>query len=370
MEVPHPYTDTTETCLRAADSRIVFRVATDIWTFSQYSDVAGSSRVRIYDWLKFLDLKATNKCFFQEPPRSLMSLLTLPPLLYTRTREMKRFSTLNIPKLFISKSVSPFSSGRLEKDLLESSAHGVYDFDDAVMFPESQGLLRKAFDPMKKFTLMVKAASRVIAGNHWLAEIASQFTKEVIVIPSCVSTALIPMKVEYTLGAVPRMVWIGSSTTEKYLESILPALAIVHKITGARTSVISSPRIGDLDRSPFVDRLPWTMLSQGQLSEFDIGLSPLFDGRWERGKCGYKALQYGAAGLPVVGSPIGVNQEILEKYGSPQATTIDEWVDTLIDLIRSPASERADLGAREREIVETEYSFKAWRQIWEKTVLD
>ena len=111
--------------------------------------------------------------------------------------------------------------------------------------------------------------------------------------------------------------------------------------------------------------MAWSESTQyALLSELDVGLAPVPDGLYTRGKSGYKLLQYGAAGTPVVASPVGVNREILSAFGMPAPESADEWADAILDLLTRPVEARAALGRRAREVTELHYSFDAWLPRW------
>jgi glycosyltransferase involved in cell wall biosynthesis len=136
-----------------------------------------------------------------------------------------------------------------------------------------------------------------------------------------------------------------------------------------RLRVISSGNrsLGPLDR--IVDRVQWDPKSFGNmLSDADIGIMPLPDTPFTRGKCAYKILQYAAAGLPVVGSPVGTNSKILTELGGIPARRPADWEDAVRDLLTSSAHSRSDIGQSARKAVEAGYSFEAWAPVWKATV--
>ena len=117
-----------------------------------------------------------------------------------------------------------------------------------------------------------------------------------------------------------------------------------------------------------MDRVPWDPGTSAQiLADADVGIMPLHDTEFTRGKCGYKLLQYGAAGLPVVGSPVGANAGVLAALGGA-APASGEWVDAVTGVLDAGASERRDLGDTARRGVETSYSFGAWESRWRYAV--
>jgi hypothetical protein len=154
----------------------------------------------------------------------------------------------------------------------------------------------------------VAAADVVVAGNDYLAERASRTARQVVAIPSCVEPADYPVKSSYVLCDPPRLVWVGSPSTEPFLRIIALSLLEVHRRTGARLTVVSagSAPLGPLDA--IVDRLPWALDSVASaLSASDVAIGPLTDSPYARGKCAYKLLQY-AAGRAADGRFAGRSQ--------------------------------------------------------------
>src|SRR5262249_25959497 len=140
----------------------------------------------------------------------------------------------------------------------------------------------------------------------------------------------------------PRLGWIGSANNEAYLDLIAPALNEVHRRTGARITMIATTRrwLGDLEN--MIDRIPWSERTQHEtLAEFDVGLFPVPNDVYSHGKCGYKLLQYAAAGLPAVATPLGVNEELLAQLEMPAAADDAEWVDGILDLLTRSSESRA-----------------------------
>ena len=119
-----------------------------------------------------------------------------------------------------------------------------------------------------------------------------------------------------------------------------------------------------------MDRVVWSPATfAGALTSADVGLAPLHDDPFARGKCAYKLLQYAATGLPMVGSPVGANQLALDRFSGWSATSRDEWVDALTEAVSAPADLRADRGARAVAGVQEHYSFDAWADEWRSAVL-
>lgn len=328
---------------------------------SSYGRAGASTRVRMLDWLDHLGLHAEVLNYI-----GLANVLPVTvarhPVATLRAEARLRALLRRPPfeRLLVSRSMSPFTRGRLEATLLERAEWGVYDFDDALHV--ERGLIHRYFGESSGWANCVRAADLVVAGNDYLAEAAAELNPEVRVIPSCVDPADYPRKTSYAIGEVPRLVWMGSPGTETYIEHIAPALLQVHRLTGARLTLISAGQrpLGELDT--MTDRVDWAgPATHALLAEADCGLMPLPDDPWTRGKCAYKLLQYAAAGLPVIGSPVGVNARVLDELGGLAAGDADSWVDTTVDLLRAPQADREVRGAAARRGVEQRYSFAAWQ---------
>jgi glycosyltransferase involved in cell wall biosynthesis len=280
--------------------------------------------------------------------------------------ELRRLASHGTDWLLLHREASPLSRGGLEVDLVRSAGFSVYDFDDALNVDVGEGPRWRRLAPKAaKAEAAVRAVDRVVAGNEVLADWASSLARDVAVVPSCVDVPRYRAKPDHALGDPPRLMWIGSRDNEPLLATIAPALLELHRTTGARLTVIGDPtsRVPGLEH--LVDRVAWSEKAQHEaLAEGDVGLMPLVDDPYSRGKCGYKLLQYAAAALPSVGSPVGTNATVLADLGMWSARTADEWYDTLASLIAASAEDRALLGSAARVKVARAYSFDAWEARW------
>ena len=328
-----------------------------------------STRVRVFEWLDRIGAPAVVSGYLSHRNSSPSYVARHPVAVLAAERRLRAMAARRPQRLLLHREASPLSRGELERRLLSSAELGVYDFDDALHWDwGAGGLLRRLALKGPKVFLAVRHADRVIAGSPVLAEWASQHNEDVRLIPSCVSPAAYREKTDYRLGVPPRLGWIGSAHNERYIELIAPALREVHRRTGARLTLISTPqpRLGELES--FIDRVPWSEEAQHTyLAQFDLGIAPLADDPHTRGKCGYKLLQCAAAGVPVVGSPVGVNRDILSRLGMP-APEDDEWVDSILELLQRSAEARAALGRHARAVVQREFSYDAWLPRWKQAV--
>ncbi len=211
----------------------------------------------------------------------------------------------------------------------------IYDFDDAVMVRPSGAYSRAYARPFKSSTRM---ADCVIAGNTYLANSARQYNANVVILPTGLDTRKYMPCHEKPNDGKLRLVWIGSKSTLKYLEDIVPALLQISKrYNNVILRIIADRFIKETAIA--VEKIPWSLDREAaDLAACDIGLAPLFDTPFTRGKCGFKILQYFACGLPVIASPVGVNAELVaDGENGCHAYGFDEWTQKLTHLIEHKA---------------------------------
>jgi len=335
-----------------------------------YGREAGSSRVRVFSWLDRIDTHIDVHSYLSRRNADPRELLRRPDLVVRVERELRRLAADRTDWLMLHREASPLSRGGLERDLLAHTDVAIYDFDDALQWDAGEGATWRRLAPKSaKALAAVRTADRVVAGNDVLADWASDHARDVVVVPSCVAVGDYRPKPDYGLSDPPRLVWIGSRDNEEVLTTIGPVLEEVHSRFGARLTLIGSaqPTLGTLER--LVDRVPWSPGAQhAVLATADLGLMPLRDDPYSRGKCGYKLLQYAAAGLPAVASPVGANSTILTALGQPAAGGRQEWVDALTAILEGSDTDRALLGRRARDAAASHYSYEAWKARWESAV--
>ena len=203
---------------------------------------------------------------------------------------------------------------------------------------------------------LASLADLVVVGNSWLAEIWRGWNPAVEILPTPVDTEryrAAPLPERPTIG------WIGSAGNLPYLTAIAPALAQVLRRFPTGTLAVCCDRPPQLPGLPPVHYVPWSDAVEADfLASITIGVMPLADGPWERGKCSFKMLQYMAAGRPCVVSPVGMNKELLAaaELGLP-ATTPEEWTEALCALL-AERDAAARMGAAGRQVA-TRYSVSA-----------
>ncbi|MDB4964871.1 MAG: glycosyl transferase group 1, partial [Myxococcales bacterium] len=236
----------------------------------------------------------------------------------------------------------------------------IFDLDDAVWMPYASPTYGAALSRLLKapgkthFTLA--AATRVIAGNDYIADYARRFNEHTDVIPTVVDTQQFCPRPHAT-NELPVLGWIGTHSSLQYLRAIVPALQRLARERAFVVRVVG----GELEASGVnVENLPWSLAREvSDFQSLDIGLYPLVEDGWSVGKSGFKAVQYMACGVPVVASPVGVTTEMI-RDGDNGFLAVDEdaWVDRLRRLV-DDAELRRRLGARGRDEAVARWSVAA-----------
>jgi glycosyltransferase involved in cell wall biosynthesis len=243
------------------------------------------------------------------------------------------------------------------------SRRRIFDVDDAIYVRKPRRLGELPDESAwrkKKFAATCRWVDAVAAGNDVLAGVARSSAREIVILPTSIDTA---RYVPTTAGPLdpPTIAWIGSPENLIYLEMIRPALARLakrHPTLKVRVICSAFPDWNDV----LVEAVPWSAASEAQsLAGAHIGVMPLTDDAWSRGKCAFKLLQYMAAALPCVASPVGANTEaVLEGVSGFHAANPDEWESSLEKLIVSPEL-RTRFGAQGLAHVQERYSMSAYR---------
>ncbi|HUU17904.1 MAG TPA: glycosyltransferase family 4 protein [Sedimentisphaerales bacterium] len=209
----------------------------------------------------------------------------------------------------------------------------IYSFDDAIMYSDKSPELYSR-SHMIPFRRSVKLADMVTTGSSYLAEHAQRFNPNVEVLPIGLKVSDYRPDCRPKVDGKIRLVWIGSKSTLGYLAEIKPALEEI----GARFDNVILRIICDdffdLQNLPVEKRL-WSQDTRGtDLATSDIGLAPLPDNRFTRGKCSFKVLEYSAAGLPVIASPVGTNSTyVCDHVTGFLVADMREWIDRIAQLI-------------------------------------
>lgn len=241
----------------------------------------------------------------------------------------------------------------------------VLDVDDAIWIDTSRAAhghpLAFLKGTRRKLRSLARDADHVMAGNERIAEWFAPLTSRVSVVPSLIDTATVAVRAHAPADAVV-LGWIGSPSTAPHLQALaepLDRLAASARDVRFELLVVGgpAPRL----RALTVSELAWSPEAErATLARIDIGLMPLPDDEWTRGKCSYKALLYMAAGIPVVADAVGVSADVIEHEGAGLLPADRSgWVEALCTLARD-VDLRARLGAHGRNRIEAEFSVARW----------
>jgi glycosyltransferase involved in cell wall biosynthesis len=261
--------------------------------------------------------------------------------------------------VYVLREAALFGPPVFERWISRSGVPLIFDFDDAVFeryISPSNGYLSYLKFPGKTKTIC-KRAAYVMAGNEYLANYARSVNSNVTVVPSTIDTDIYTVR-SRPANDTPVIGWTGSYSTVQHLITIAGTLRKLAEKERFRLRVIGAPKT-DLAALAGVDVELVTWRSDTEVDDlrpFDIGVMPLPDDRWSRGKCALKALQYMALGVPAICSPVGVNSTIIrDGENGMLAETESEWIEKLTALLQSREL-RERLGSAGRKTVEREYS--------------
>jgi len=244
------------------------------------------------------------------------------------------------------------------RSLLKKYARSlILDIDDAIMFSSDEKNFRSR-TRLGRYEKMVDLSDHIIVGNSYLKDITHEICPHasVTIIPTVVDPSLYPVKVH--MENRPLVIgWIGSASIIKYLDLVQHVLReFIHSHENVIFRIVSN----EFPEWGWVEKKPWAREQEIQdVLGFDIGIMPLVDNPWTRGKCGFKLIQYMAAGLPVVASPVGANNDIVDHgHNGFLASTHSEWAEALSNLATN-RDLRASFGAHGRKKIEEKYSVRS-----------
>lgn len=335
-----------------------------VLVLTKYDRLGASSRMRslqYFPWLEQTGLVLTVQSLlsdvalskrYQQGNYNIWSLLKAYYRRISILRARRQFDVV-----WIEKEALPWFPLWVERSLLRGVPY-VLDYDDAIFHNYDQHpniWIRRILG--RRLDGLMADARLVVGGNGYLAQRAGDAGAAwVEVVPTVIDIERYPAP-QKELSArieVPRIVWIGSPATAHYLQEIREALQALSMCVPYVLRIIGG---GSVDLPGVeVESINWAETTEFEsISACMIGIMPLADSLWERGKCGYKLIQYMACGLPVVASGVGVNPEIVQHDENGLiANTTDEWVSALSQLLASPIL-CAQMGAAGRRTVEREY---------------
>jgi glycosyltransferase involved in cell wall biosynthesis len=329
-------------------------------------DTSPGQRYRFEQWDPLLRERGVDITYAPFEDEELHALVYQPGMMSQKLRLVtralgRRLSLLRKVKdydvVYILREAALLGPPIFERLIHQSGVPIVFDFDDAIFVSyrsPSNGYLSYLKFASKTKTIC-RIASHVMVGNPYLAEYARQVNDRVTVIPTTIDTEKYQVPPPKSSSGPPVIGWTGSYSTVQHLDTLRGALKKLAERESFRLRVIGTPAY---DCPPVdVEAMRWRADTELEdLGAIDIGVMPLPDDKWSKGKCGLKALQFMALGIPTVCSPVGVNTDIIQDGENGFiAGTEDEWVDKLTRLLHSHEL-RQRLGHAGRVTVEQKYS--------------
>ena len=346
-----------------------------ILILSRYGSLGASSRVRFLQYIPYFESQGVNVTV-----KPLLSNAYINALYKGKSRRheiikgyFKRVVTLlnvrDYDLVVIEKEVFPFMPAVVEYLFNILDIKYIVDYDDALFHNydcHSNRLVRIILG--KKIDSVMRSASIVIAGNNYIAEYAELAgAKNIEVIPTVVDTSRYQVK-RKAHTKTPIVGWIGTPHTSKYLHRLLPVFKSIKDIDVRFVAVGARPE--DFEEG-LIEAWPWSEETEvSSIQQFDIGIMPLNDSPWERGKCGYKLIQCMACGVAVVASPVGVNCKIVEPDKTGKLpNSLEEWDIALRSLLDLSSKNISEMGNAGRIKVEELYSLQAQAPIFLQILL-
>ena len=335
-----------------------------ILVLTKYGHLGGSSRYRFYQYLPFLKSQGfditvaplLNNKYINDLNSGKRNLGDILSLYFQRLSGS--FRHRNYDLLWIEKELLPYAPAWLEKKIVRNIPY-VVDYDDAQFHAYDRSkfkLIRLLLS--NKIDSVMSNARLVVAGNQYIADKATKAgAKRVAIIPTVIDLDRYSRKDYITNSKSFNVGWIGSPTSSVYLKSIQSVFRTLGRKYNCEFTIVGSGMLTIEDVKLTIK--DWNENSEVEdIKTFDVGIMPLSYTPWEKGKCGIKLIQYMACALPVVGTPVGVNQEIIQHgVNGFCADTPDEWVEYLSKLAEDP-NLRMEMGAKGRLMVESSYSLQ------------
>lgn len=334
------------------------RMPSQRFRFEQYLEVLNRSGIEI-EVAPFLELAALSILY--KGGSHFRKVASVMQGFYNRLKLASRFRKYD--RIFLSREAAPIGPPMIEWLAVRSGTPLVYDIDDAI-FIRNVSRANRMIGWLKfpsKVNYIAKKSARVVVCNQYLFEWASQLNPNTLIVPTTVDLDYHHSSRDRAeIGKLPVIGWTGSHSTTPYLDLIRPALESLQNQFEFEFRVIcdKDPGFPQLRNYRFV---PWRAESEiADLDGFDIGVMPVPDGPWERGKVGFKAIQYGAMEIPSVVSMTGSGAEVVNDgvTGLVVENTTEAWVRALQELL-SNRSKAASMGQAARLHIASKYSTAA-----------
>jgi len=343
--------------------------------FTKYTRKGASSRLRCFQFFPFLESQG-----HQVTVKPLFDDVYVENLYHGKkdivgsiigylNRFLLLFTVFRYDEVVIEKELFPYLPAVFERLFALVGIHYVVDYDDAIFHNYDRHpnpMIRLLFK--SKIDVVMKKSGMVIAGNSYLAARAKQAgAKSITIIPTVIDTSR--YKIKKIEKSNPFVIgWIGSPSTFKYLlslktvfEKLASKYPISIHIVGAKESI---------GLPAFEKHIPWSEETEvASILSFDVGIMPLNDTPWEKGKCSYKLIQYMGCGIPVIASPVGMNVEVVQPaVNGFLATNEEEWFSAIEKYINDADLQSAH-GKNNSIFVENQFSLNSAKYKYLKAVV-
>lgn len=336
------------------------------------ADRSPSQRFRFEQYLDYLSengfsftfsylLSPEDDKLFYSPGKYFAKFRIILKSAWKRFKEVRKASNYDI--VFVQREAFMLGTSYFERAFSRSGPKLIFDFDDAIWL-QNVSSVNKKFQWLKnpqKTQEIASVADVILVGNRYLEEFARKYNSNVEIVPTTIDTK------EYDPAGYKRehdgkvcIGWSGSITTIEHFKWARPFLLKIKERYGDQ---VTFKAIGDgnyVDEELGVQAMPWRKEDElHEISSFDIGVMPLPDDEWAKGKCGLKGLQYMSLEVATIMSPVGVNNEIIrDGENGFLAGEEGEWLDKLSKLIDSPEL-RDKMGKAGRQTIIDHYSFES-----------
>lgn len=340
--------------------------------FVPYPSEGQSNRLRVEQYLPYLRSHGIRFSVRPFASRGFYKILYKEGFLFSKIFYFIRGSLNRILDLarvfrydiiFIHREMYPIGPALFEYIVAKIKKPIIFDFDDAIYLPNvsKHNSFMERFKVPSKIFKIISLSSTVIAGNRYLRDFALKFNPNVTIIPTPIDTDIFKPAPKLKTNDKEIIIgWIGSPTTVAFLHLVEEAvIALSSKYSHLKFKIIGGDfHINGLDS---IINKPWTLAGEIEdLNTFDIGILPMPDNEWTKGKTTFKGILYMSMGIPTVSSAVGVNKELInDGENGFLAYSIDDWINKLSMLIEN-SQLRSQIGMQGRKTIEENYSLKIY----------
>ncbi len=333
--------------------------------FTKYTSQGASSRLRSYQYEKYLNARGYNVTYYPLFDNEYLKRIYNKKkigigfiLYYYLKRFYHLFKVRRSDQVVIEKELFPYLPAWAEITFKRLGIDYIVDYDDAIFhnYDLNDNIFIRLF-LSNKIDKVMRFSKCVFAGNSYLAKRSrTSAAKKTILLPTVIDLDKYKQKT-YTNKDQFILGWIGSPTTFKYVKKLIPVFLRLHEkyphfkvnIIGAKTNAL---------QENYINFIPWSKSTETEeIKKFTVGIMPLENTPWELGKCSYKLIQYMGCGIAVLASPVGMNKDVVIEGYNGTFVFEDNWFDAIEQYIIEPAMAKVQ-GGHGRLLVEKRYKIQ------------